>query len=745
MPVAFKVTISNVRCFNLRHPSELKDVDSTVDAFVEFTWPGRGKTCVTPKKLNEKNPVYENWTKQFFYTTRFPEQLQARKLSVVVIDWNRWKSNTIMGRAEVDLATIATGPTSHYLSIRNNDGDLMGKIYFQVEMEELVRTMKLQLFDVELPAWVPNPTPGAKVYVEAYLAANPEAKAMTSLLPASSKPSWGTVKPLKVNTEVSDLLEYHFQFRVYFVVKNKNVPFLKGSCYYTDLLDTKGVPKKHAVPLKTTGGQEAGALNFVAKITNKPRFHQITNGNALHTDKGILFKGKLPSHRVFFMQPPSGILKEQPPKIGGVDCQQQTIQADEELKAEMYSESKDQDVPLFTPRASYFKPEDEMIPLPRFWTLRAEGRSRYKKYVKFTYRPTKQTTFQDPRGLPLGWSQCLTSKGELYWYQNSTGGTTRTDPRGMPKDWSLILHKKGNSFEKWFVYQNMIPTKVDPRGLPDIFSQHTTATGRVYFMDHQAQLTTWVDPRTLMQKEMISAMVENDVRKYMRVYWANASELIDLEKERQKEEEERLRKEQKIEAEHETAIQNCEKQFSTWVMTTSKTWKESAASFDKKQTEALETLQKEKMDLEEKLNKDLLAWEEEQLKKIEEEKVKRAAASQKVLEKLLEKQAKAKEELESKRKKWVEEFTAEKKGVLLKRHGEVEDEKKKIEASYIKELAIHRQAGEAASEHHVIGSVEGLADVKQDGSQPSVVQADVVTATVVGNDGSQVVDAVILP
>eukprot|EP00466_Bigelowiella_natans_P019530 jgi/Bigna1/82062/fgenesh1_pg.87_\ len=75
---------------------------------------------------------------------------------------------------------------------------------------------------------------------------------------------------------------------------------------------------------------------------------------------------------------------------------------------------------------------DEIIPQLEF-SERAEWLemiNTWKKNHPFSYEKNE------------GWSQCLTSKGELYWYQNSTGGTTRTDPRGMPKDWSLILHKK---------------------------------------------------------------------------------------------------------------------------------------------------------------------------------------------------------------------------------------------------------------------------------------------------------------
>jgi len=618
-PVTFKVVINHVECEGLdptpeNGPEDDRDVEPTTNPYVTFSWPGRPQ-FKTKHLKGTLNPFYEDWEEQFYYSTRFPDQLRVKKILVSVFSWSRWKSHRKIGHCEVNLATIACGPLAHRRTLTAGNGDPAGIISFEIEMMEVVRSMKLELLNLSLPSWIPNPTPGAQVCIDYFLSARPEETFRTRSLPASRPPAWPKSKALRTKVQVGELLDYNFEFLVNFVVRGKCVPFLKSSCSFLDLVEKKRPSKHISLPLVLVSDtkKQAGTIVFDAKVTNGPRFCQITDPHSSHSDKGVIHNGPVSK---YFPLPPRGIIKkatDKNPFLFPVTPVAPHRGIGEEEKAKSLQDNcQPSNTWIIEPRPKRATPEDELIPLPRFWSLRVEQST---GYVRFMYRPTKKDTYQDPRGLPGGWSQCLSSRGELYWYQSSTGGTTKTDPRGMPPDWHLVMQKEGKGFAETFVYQHMTSCLHDPRGLPEAFSQHLTPTGKVYYMDHQRRDTTFQDPRTLMPKQMLSALVYNDILKYMSAYWANAESLIAVEKKRKQQEYETMVAEKEMEAKHEAKINSLDQRLLDWVEGEARKWVQIANAKDEDYRSKEKQWMVEKHELEDKLTKEIQDWEKEFLQK----------------------------------------------------------------------------------------------------------------------------------
>ncbi|GAB5362896.1 hypothetical protein AAMO2058_000837800 [Amorphochlora amoebiformis] len=689
-PVAFKVIISNVKCKGLTTSSALNDPDATIDAFITFNWPGKGKPFKTQIIYDNPNPAYDEWAAEFFYSTQYPEHLKRRKLLVTATDYNRWKPNEAIGNVDLILALIASGPIGHHLTLTTAAGDACGEVYFEVEMQEVMRKLKIDFLDISLPGWVPNTTPGAQVCVQMTMTARPGEVIQTKLLPASVEdPEWKKSRPMKINIEVNDLLDYKFIWRVNFVLQGKFVPFLVAEGSFLDFASPDAKTRRVQVPLYMTTGtmQKCGSLDMYAKVTNGPRFHQILDKKALHTDKGVLYTGAL---HTFFPPPPGGVIKEDA-KMSSWGKRG----ADEEKKAKLYDASKisnqdlksvEEDKWAFEPRARRQRPEDDMIPLPRFWSLRYEGSG---KYVRFMYRPTKQSTYQDPRGLPPGWSQCLSSSGELYWYQKETGGTTKCDPRGMPKNWKMVLERTGRGgYRKKFMYQHILSTHIDPRGIPQSFSQHLTPRGKIYFMDHTTHSTTFTDPRTLMSPEMVAAMICNDVMMYMDSFWAEAQALIKIEEEKLKKQRDLEAQAKKREQEKEDKIRSIDNKFLSWVETESSKWISEADKFDSEQRAKERTMVSELVSLEEKLDADLVQWEKEYLRKMQELKEKKLLEKEKKLETAKIEKEKKMATMTKNKQSWVSKFMSSNVAQIESKANTAEAEKKAIEDAFEKKESL---------------------------------------------------------
>lgn len=159
-------------------------------------------------------------------------------------------------------------------------------------------------------------------------------------------------------------------------------------------------------------------------------------------------------------------------------------------------------------------------------------------HVYFRFAPTKQTTWQDPRLLPHGWSQQIDNHGMLYFSYKPARATCWLDPRGMPSNWLQVMVPENPN--PVFVHEPTGKhTNVDPRGLPPGFSQAIDLTSdRVYFQNHSTRSTQWEDPRDSLPPEEVIKLRNQQREEWYQVALANAVAVAEEEKRAQDSKEE---------------------------------------------------------------------------------------------------------------------------------------------------------------------------------------------------------------
>ena len=111
----FRVVYSDVRCSGL----PAKDVGGRADPVVRFEWDVDYKVVRTPVARATLDPAWPEWRVGFLYDTRYAERLSRKRLIVTVADHDRVGLGDHIGRAEVDLFTLATGPSMQSLLLRD--------------------------------------------------------------------------------------------------------------------------------------------------------------------------------------------------------------------------------------------------------------------------------------------------------------------------------------------------------------------------------------------------------------------------------------------------------------------------------------------------------------------------------------------------------------------------------------------------------------------------------------------------
>lgn len=733
--MSFRIKISDVRCWDLCAEDEKECVDWDCDPYVEFLWPSL-KVIRIPYKKKNKNPDFGDWSKTFFYSTRYVDQLAKKPLTIHVKDHNRWTSDTYIGSAKISLSTIVTGPERQRIQlIRDRDDFKSGYITFRVEAEQLCRNMQILFSDVRIPLWSDPRQKGATVYVRACLDDGTKGNAIVlPSKPAKFAPVWPRPPALRLDTGVDSLIHNNLKFTVVLKLANGEESNLLSSAVSFLDIATRAKEGKHVkIVLRMGNGQALGTLEFLARVKNGPQFCQMDDPEALNCSSGI-YSTKAVNP---YFPTPGVIIKRRPPAVDGVaDCR--TVS--EEEKGRLMSLESDAgllagevaDEALFEPIARFGTEYDELVPLPKHWSFAEFPEA--KKYLRFRYRPTKQVTCQDPRGLPRGWSQCLDSKGGLYWYQSATGGTTKTDPRGMPRYWSLVMMKKGTRHVRRFVYQHMIPVKTDPRGLPEPWVQLSTQDGRVYFSDQKNAFTTWEDPRRLFDASMLAVLRQNEINAYMTEYWSQVKTRVSLMRAQVEKESKQKMEEAQLLLDNEAKLLSLDQGLADWLSERNQEWTKEASDFDAKQDGPEAEINALARELEAKQRVELQREMDEWRRRMEEAKMKLIAKQKAAVEKLLQGKGKSKERVVKARLKWEQKFFNKKKSAIDDKTAEIRKRKVAVQKAFDEEqqrraeAKAKAQAGGASAPVQVVEGIVMSGDpTVRSSSGDSVVIVDAVT------------------
>jgi len=143
---------------------------------------------------------------------------------------------------------------------------------------------------------------------------------------------------------------------------------------------------------------------------------------------------------------------------------------------------------------------DHLVVLPPDWLRRRDVQGRWY-YID---NKTKITSWQPPIPtepvLPSGWEVCRTDDNKIYFADHNSGTVTWNDPRTFGQTEPGILSR--------------IFTKSPPplRPLPPGWEMRGSSSGRKYFIDHNTQTTTWIDPRSRSLKNDDSARLRRKIK-----------------------------------------------------------------------------------------------------------------------------------------------------------------------------------------------------------------------------------------
>ncbi|KND02049.1 NEDD4 family E3 ubiquitin-protein ligase [Spizellomyces punctatus DAOM BR117] len=112
--------------------------------------------------------------------------------------------------------------------------------------------------------------------------------------------------------------------------------------------------------------------------------------------------------------------------------------------------------------------------------------------------------------LPNGWEQRFTPEGRPYFVDHNTRTTTWLDPRRVQQQSRGSFGQQltqGQAASQLAIAQQQSVAALGP--LPSGWEMRMTNTGRTYFVDHNAKITTWDDPR-------LPSSVDQNVPQYKR-------------------------------------------------------------------------------------------------------------------------------------------------------------------------------------------------------------------------------------
>ncbi|KAJ3014470.1 hypothetical protein HKX48_005129 [Thoreauomyces humboldtii] len=116
--------------------------------------------------------------------------------------------------------------------------------------------------------------------------------------------------------------------------------------------------------------------------------------------------------------------------------------------------------------------------------------------------------------LPNGWEQRFTPEGRPYYVDHNTRTTTWLDPRRVQQQNRGTLGQQltqGQAASQLALAQQQSVAALGP--LPSGWEMRMTNTGRTYFVDHNAKITTWDDPRLPSSVDVNVPQYKRDFRR----------------------------------------------------------------------------------------------------------------------------------------------------------------------------------------------------------------------------------------
>ena len=267
------------------------------------------------------NPQWEEDV-SFVYETKLISKLHLKKLTLKVKDKDKWGSDDTIGTVQVDLYTLATGPSAHVLPLRDG-GNTKGELCFSVEMEQEA-SLEINVKDVELTAPDLNPPEGE--YVLQYMynrGLDEDAKAARRSSPTTTT-HFPYLDVLYVRTTYREL---NAGFITVWARAGKRYPGKADG----DVLARADVPLTKCmnfvdhkstdfdVPLMDDAGARLGDMTGSIFFQNFPQFLQMQGG--YHADDGIhqaqFIDADAPNKPKIFVHGQAGRESDAPAAAGG--------------------------------------------------------------------------------------------------------------------------------------------------------------------------------------------------------------------------------------------------------------------------------------------------------------------------------------------------------------------------------------------------------------------------------------------
>lgn len=444
---------------------------------LRVTFDGTYKQIQSEVEPASREPVY-SIKESFNYRTRFIERKKLSKKMMQCEVVSATDNNDVIGSCQIDLYTLACGPSKYELTLKNRD-TASGVLSFKCLMW-MFSEVKLTLARLRLESG--DTTRGAKMTV--FQSCDGE----ETQIPYSKDAIWNE-KPYSVTVETHlwDLLDPEEAQYLGFSIEDENgKPMGEGRVPFRSHFSLTAQPVEFHTQVEYHGNN-VGLLTGSLAIDNIPLYAQMTGAVGVDDNKvhgGMLLYPGLP-YPEFFEEAPAALAIGPPKESWSGGAKSKTIAA------------PNSSAPSAAPsKVSY------QVPMPPNWQRRFAKSTNLPYYADDR---VKMTCWVDPRLLPPGWDQRIDPQtGKIYFADHKTRKTTFVDPRGCPPGWEMRL-QVGDDPRPYFAFApSRQTTFADPRGCPPGITPALDNNGKIYFRIHHSRTTSWEDPRAGQRPEVLN-------------------------------------------------------------------------------------------------------------------------------------------------------------------------------------------------------------------------------------------------